>query len=309
MKSIIIIIIAICTSYTMQANNFIVQRDTTLIDTIQQEIKENININEKNNNQTEVIDFEGLTAYFSLDEDINFADVTQGATLDFTARSDVKNNHHTFVEKGAIAEGEIIEIEFNQQEMPTLIKVQLKSVLGVEGNGITIKSKTETFRFNYEEEKGIIRKGKNMSGKLTKLTESTEVFKREKPTINVPTESTKIKTITRLYNGATIDFETTKTYKSDELTQGKIIPLRVLTPIKINNVTVIAYEAIATAEITQISTSAFGKEIELKIVDVTAIDGQKIPLRATLEYDEKDFLHKLEMSATTRTAAEIVSWK
>jgi hypothetical protein len=87
---------------------------------------------------------------------------------------------------------------------------------------------------------------------------------------------------------------------------GAKIPLKVIMPVKVNGNIVIPYEAIAAAEIAQITPSAFGKVIELKLLDVIAIDGQKIPLRGTLEYDEKDFLRKIEIRAITRTEAEIL---
>jgi hypothetical protein len=273
-----------------------IMQDSTRIDSTVQNVEQSSLLN-------------GTIIYFTLDEDLDATDISKGSTIDFTVRTDVKFNGKTVIEKGAIAEGEIAAIEYNDDNQPISAKIQLNNVQNAEGMSVLIQSKTEVFRFSYEKgDKGMIMKGKNMSGKIITSHKNNEMSSKEQPIINNPAP-TKTKVNARLYNGTTIDLETTQAYKVENLEQGKTISLRVLTPVKVNGQVVIAYEAIATAEFAQITTTAFGKEVEIKILEVTAVDGQKIPLKGTFEYNEKDFSRKIELQAYTRSTTEFTLWK
>jgi hypothetical protein len=292
MKSTFLLLFLCCT-FASQAKPFAIQRDSIITDSTVQKV--------------ETISAEGMVVYFSLDEDINANEITKGSTIDFTVRADVKLNGKILIEKGALAEGEITYIDYDDEKLPSTIKIQLNSVQSAAGYAIPIKSKAEVFKFIYDkEEKAIINKGKNMSGQIRNNNKSTETDKKEQTLTTAPLDAPKINVRLRLYGGTAFEVETTKTYTEKELVMGAKIPLKVIMPVKVNGNIVIPYEAIAAAEIAQITPSAFGKVIELKLLDVIAIDGQKIPLRGTLEYDEKDFLRKIEIRAITRTEAEIL---
>lgn len=296
MKSFIMsLLIATFFSFSTFANNVMMPQDTTTIDS---------SIVEKETPNESMI-YQGQTVYFTLDEDIFANEIALGSTVDFIARVDLKINDKVFIEKGAIAEGEIIKIEMENRSMAGAIKVQLKSVQTVNGNIIEVQSKQEILRFNYDDEKGFIKKGKNMSGQLIAAQKKADNNVKEQPTIKIP-ENKKSTTTVRLYSGITIDMETKKTYKKEELKQGAMITLRVLSPVKLNNVLVVEYDAIAFAEVTQVTNSAFGNEFEIKLLEVTAIDGQRIPLRGTFEFEEKDFSKKIEMQGNIRNSMDIV---
>lgn len=94
-----------------------------------------------------------------------------------------------------------------------------------------------------------------------------------------PQKSLKV----RIPNGVTIEVEAPFTVSSQDVRKGDAISFRVVNPVKVNGVVVIAPGATATARVIQASRGGhFGKAGRLAwtMEDVSAVDGTRIPLQA-----------------------------
>lgn len=86
----------------------------------------------------------------------------------------------------------------------------------------------------------------------------------------------------KIPNGTPIDIESAFTVSSQEVRTGDFISFRVINPVLIDGVTVIATGATATARVDKSSRGAhFGRAGRLvwTLQDVTAVDGTRIPLK------------------------------
>jgi predicted metal-binding protein len=94
-----------------------------------------------------------------------------------------------------------------------------------------------------------------------------------------PQKNIKIK----IPNGVTIEVEAPFTVSSQDVRKGDAISFRVVNPVKVDGVLVIAAGATATARVVQASRGGhFGKAGRLAwtMEDVTAVDGTRIPLQS-----------------------------
>ncbi|MGB9179144.1 MAG: hypothetical protein WCB68_07840 [Pyrinomonadaceae bacterium] len=86
----------------------------------------------------------------------------------------------------------------------------------------------------------------------------------------------------KIPNGTPVDIESAFTVSSQEVKAGDFLSFRVVNPVLINGVTVIAAGATATARVDKSSRGAhFGRAGRLvwTLQDVTAVDGTRIPLQ------------------------------
>ncbi|MGA9996947.1 MAG: hypothetical protein WBP93_16130 [Pyrinomonadaceae bacterium] len=87
----------------------------------------------------------------------------------------------------------------------------------------------------------------------------------------------------KIPNGTPVDIESAFTVSSQEVKAGDFLSFRVVNPVLINGVTVIAAGATATARVDKSSRGAhFGRAGRLvwTLQDVTAVDGTRIPLQS-----------------------------
>jgi hypothetical protein len=94
-----------------------------------------------------------------------------------------------------------------------------------------------------------------------------------------------------LPGGTSINLETINMIRSDQVTPGQTIDLRVKNDVKVGEVTVIKAGSIAKAQVLRQSKSkglGKGGYVELQIKSVTAVDGQDVYLQGGNVYREGD---------------------
>ena len=123
----------------------------------------------------------------------------------------------------------------------------------------------------------------------TRTTDATKPIQPSESAVAIPAPAQTQARELKLPAATRIDIEASYTVNSFEARQGDLLSFRVLTPVKIDGVTVIEKDALVTGQIVQAKRGKhWGRAGKLiwTMQDVVAVDGSRIPIRAAGDDDD-----------------------